>query len=36
MPELGEGRAQWGSGDLKQPFERAVEFEDQKDRTGNR
>jgi hypothetical protein len=36
MPELGEGRAQWGAGDLKQSLKRAVEFEDQKDRARNR
>ncbi len=33
---MDEGIAQWGAGDLKQPFERPVELEDQEYRTGNR
>jgi hypothetical protein len=31
----GQRRAQRSAGNLEQPLERPVEFEDQKDRTGN-
>src|SRR5207244_6694530 len=34
--ELGQRRPQWGAGDLKQPLEGPVEFQDHKSRTGNR
>jgi len=36
LAKLSQGRTQRGAGDLKEAFERAVELEDQKDRTGNR
>jgi hypothetical protein len=34
--ELGQRRAQRRTRDLQQPFERPTEFEDQKDRAGDR
>ena len=34
--QTGQRRAQRGAGHLKDPFERPIEFQDQKNRTGNR
>ena len=36
LTKLSKGRAQRGAGDLDHPFERAIELEDKKDRTGHR